>query len=126
MTFVFLSFGFVSNFGFRASSFLFSFLGILCPVEYFHGRGVSVAPVTVFHGASHRLSDSSFLLRQAGPEPFLCQDKLRRREAKTAKKTILILFLGVLCVLCESHRLSDSLNPNSTENFKYVWLVLRR
>ncbi len=22
-----------------------------------------------------------------------------------------------------SHRLSDSLNPNSTENFKYVWLV---
>jgi len=21
-----------------------------------------------------------------------------------------------------SHRLSDSLNPNSTENFKYVWL----
>jgi len=26
--------------------------------------------------------------------------------------------------LCESHRLSDSLNPNSTENFKNVWLVL--
>ncbi len=25
--------------------------------------------------------------------------------------------------LCASHRLSDSLNPNSTENFKYVWLV---
>ena len=23
----------------------------------------------------------------------------------------------------ESHRLSDSLNPNSTENFKYLWIV---
>ncbi len=74
MKFVFLSFGFVSNFGFRASSFLFSFLGILCPVEYSHVRGVSVAPVTVFNGVTHRLS--------------------------------------------------DSLNPNSTENFKIVWLVI--
>ncbi len=25
--------------------------------------------------------------------------------------------------LCENHRLSDSLNPNSTENFKYLWIV---
>jgi hypothetical protein len=50
-------------------------LGVLCPVEYFHGRGVSVAPVTVFHGARPNLS--------------------------------------------------DSLNPNSTENFKYLWLVFR-
>ena len=30
--------------------------------------------------------------RQACPEPFLCQDKLRRRDAKTAKKNI-FLFL---------------------------------
>ncbi len=62
---------------FRISRFEFAFLlnlGVLCPVEYFHGRGDSVAPVTVFHGASHRLS--------------------------------------------------ESLNPNSMENFKYVWLVL--
>jgi len=34
-----------------------SSLGVLCvfaarPVEYSHGQGVSVAPVTVFHGAS--------------------------------------------------------------------------
>ena len=28
-----MSFEFVSYFGFRASSFLFSFLGVLCPVE---------------------------------------------------------------------------------------------
>ncbi len=73
-------------FGFQISRFEFAFLlnlGVLCPVEYFHGRGVSVAPVTVFHGASHRLSDSSVLSRQACPEPFLCQDKLRRRDAKT-------------------------------------------
>ncbi len=34
------------------------------------------------------------LSRQACPEPFLCQDKLRRRDTK---KTILILLLGVLC-----------------------------
>ncbi len=27
--------------------------------------------------------------------------------------------------LCASHRLSETLNPNSTENFKYVWLDLR-
>jgi hypothetical protein len=69
MKFVFLSFRFVSNLGFRVSNFV---LGILCPVEYSHVRGVSVAPVTVFNGVTHRLS--------------------------------------------------DSLNPNSTENFKYVWL----
>jgi len=25
--------------------------------------------------------------------------------------------------LCESNRLSDSLNPNSAENFKYLWTV---
>jgi len=25
--------------------------------------------------------------------------------------------------LCERSSLSDTLNPNSTENFKYVWLV---
>ena len=25
--------------------------------------------------------------------------------------------------LCESHRLSESLNPNSAENFKYLWTV---
>ena len=70
MTFVFLSFAFVSNFGFRVSK-LFA-LGVLCPVDYSHVRGVSVAFVAVFHG--------------------------------------------------ESHLLSDSLNPNSTEYFKYYWL----
>jgi hypothetical protein len=53
MTFVFLSFGFVSNFGFRVSRFVRSW-----------------RPLRV----------------------------------------------------CERPSLSDSLNPNSTENFKYVWL----
>ncbi len=47
MTFVFLSFGFVSNF-----EFLHLFvLGVLCPVEYSHVRGVSVALVKLFHAA---------------------------------------------------------------------------
>ncbi len=53
---------------------LISELGVLCPVEYSHSRGVSVALVTVFHG--------------------------------------------------ESYLSSDSLNPNSTENFKYLWIVV--
>ena len=33
-------------------TFLILFLGVLCPVEYSHGRGVNVALVTLFHGAS--------------------------------------------------------------------------
>ena len=54
--------------------------------------------------------------RQACPEQS-------RRDAKTAKKNI-FLFLRTWrpLRLCASHRLSDSLNPNSSENFKYVWL----
>ncbi len=64
-----------------------------------------------------------------------------RQDAKPAKKTLLILLLGVLCPVeyrldqdrvvlpkrystGESHRLSDSLNQNSTENSKYVCLIL--
>ncbi len=47
MTFEFLSFGFVSDFGFLG---LFV-LGVLCPVEYSLSRGVSVALVMLFHGA---------------------------------------------------------------------------
>ena len=35
---------------------------------------------------------------------------------------ILPLF-SELGVLCEMPSLSDSLNPNSTENFKYLWTV---
>ncbi len=40
---------------FRASCFEFAFLfnlGVLRPVEYSHGWGISVALVTLFHGAS--------------------------------------------------------------------------
>ncbi len=69
------------------------------------------------------------------------QQRFSRQDAKTAKKTFLILLLGALCafarvilypilplfselgVLCEMPSLSDSLNPNSTENFKYLWIV---
>ncbi len=40
---------------------------------------------------------------QACPEPFLCQRKLTRRDANTAKKTLLILLLGVLCPVESSH-----------------------
>ena len=40
--------------------------------------------------------------RQACPEQS-------RRDAKTAKKTFLTLFLGALCVLCKSYLLSDQL-----------------
>ncbi len=70
--------------------------------------------------------------RQACPEPFLCQDKLRRRDAKpalskaeeTAKKNnFLFLLTWRPLRLCASHRSSDSLNPNLTENFKYLWIV---
>jgi hypothetical protein len=35
-----------------------------------------------------------------------------------------LLLFSELDVLCENHRLSGSLYPNSTENFKYVWLDL--
>ena len=77
MTFVFLSFGFVSDFGFRVSTLVCSWRPLrLCGSP----RGIltrprsSCSPEALFHRASHRLS--------------------------------------------------DSLNPNSTENFKYVWLVL--
>ncbi len=71
MKFVFLSFRFVSIFGFRVSTFVCSWRPL--------PRGIptrprsSCSPVALFHRASHRLS--------------------------------------------------DSLNLNSTENFKYVWLA---
>jgi len=46
-----------------------------------------------------------------------------RRDDKTAKKNIFLYLRTWRPVrLCAIHRLSDSLNPNSTENFKYVWL----
>ena len=79
------------------------------PVEYlFHRSGIFSVTV-LLHGASpveYRLDQDRVvrpkrystgrglvypifsLSRQACPEPFLCQDKLRRRDAKTAKKKI--------------------------------------
>jgi len=85
-----MSFEFVSYFGFRASSFLFSILGVLCDSTVL----TTLSP-----------SKGTFAAR---PVEFL----LDRKYVGFAVK----LFHSA------SHRLSDSLNPNSTENFKYVWL----
>jgi len=70
-----MSFGFVSNFGFRASNLHFCLTFAARPVEYPFHRSDIFSFTALFHGASHRLS--------------------------------------------------ETLNPNSTENFKYVWLDLR-
>ncbi len=53
------------------------------------------------------------------------QQSFSRQDAKAAKKNI-FLFLRTWrpLRLCERPSLSDPLNPNSTENFKYVWLAL--
>ena len=66
----------------RKISSYFSELGGLCvfaacPVEYSHGRGVSVVPVTVFHRASHLFLDS---LKANSTENFkyLCLEFLHR------------------------------------------------
>ncbi|MCZ6547885.1 MAG: hypothetical protein O6837_07190, partial [Deltaproteobacteria bacterium] len=88
------------------------------PVEYLFHRSVIFSVTVLLHGASpveYRLDQDRVvrpkrystgrglvypifsLSRQACPEPFLCQDKLRRRDTKTAKKTFLILLLGALC-----------------------------
>ncbi len=85
-----MSFEFVSYFGFRASSFLFSSLGAL---SAFARDGSH--PIPDSHRAkTPRSQRSSFR--------FLPWRALRLRERPS---------------------LSDSLNPNSTENFKYVWLA---
>ena len=53
---------------FRISDFvllLLFVLGVLCPVEFSHGRGVSVALVMLFHGASpveYRLDQNRVVL----------------------------------------------------------------
>jgi len=185
-----------------------STLGVLCafaarPVEYPFHRSVIFTFTVLFHGASpveYRLDQDRVVRpkrystgqgifypifsssRQACPETFRCQDKLHRRDAKTAKNEILIsnietrnnieilssqtaivkarlfmtfVFLSFAFVSnfgfrfsvlpwrplprgiptrpkssCspevlfhgESHSLSDSLNQNLTENFKYLWL----
>ena len=85
------------------------------------------------------LRESSFI--RSSPhraKPALSPSFVRINSAEgTAKKPFLILFLGVLCPVeypfdrkdigfavklfhGASHLLSNSLNPNSTENFKYV------
>ena len=69
--------------------------GRLCgpPVEYSHGRGVSVVSVTLFHGASP-------------VEYRLDQDRVVRPKRYSTGRVIFSRFVI----------------PNSTENFKYVWL----
>ncbi len=85
-------------FVFRISSFEFVnlfILGVLCPVEYPFHRSVILSFTALFHGASP-------------PEYRINQDRVVCPKRYSTG---------------ESHRLSDSPNPNLTENFKYLWTV---
>ena len=67
----------------------------------------SCSPEALFHRARTSLSDLLLIAprRQDRKENFLDPPPWRPLR------------------LCESHRLSESLNPNSAENFKYLWTV---
>ncbi|MFB3122998.1 MAG: hypothetical protein ACE10H_12515, partial [Candidatus Binatia bacterium] len=83
----------------KKNSSYFSELGVLCafaarPVEYPFHRSVIFSFTALFHGAR--------------PVEYLLDRKYIGFAVKLFHRA--------------SHRLSDSLYPNSTEKFKYVWL----
>ncbi len=117
------------------------------PVEYPFHRSVIFSFTVLFHGTSPVESrlDQDRVVRpkrySTGRRLVYPIFSLSRQDAKTAKKTFLILLLGVLCPVeyrldqdrvvlpkrystGESYLFSDSLNPNSTENFKFLWIVI--
>jgi len=91
-------------------SVIFSFTALFhgaSPVEYRLDQDRVVLPKHYSTGESHRLSDLLLiaLRRQDRKENFFDPPPWRALR------------------LCERLSLSDFLNPNSTDNFKYVWLA---
>ncbi len=90
----------------------------------------SCSPEALFHRGSHRLSDLH-LISELGALCAFARGLVypifssSRQDAKTAKKYIsLWLRTWRPLRLCESDLFPDSVNPNSTANFIYVWLAL--
>ncbi len=82
-----MSFEFVSYFGFRASNFLFSFLGVLCPVEYRLDQDRVVRPKRYSTGLA--LWNIDLNAAEYDPQGFTPRGKGRQeRRTKNSKHEI--------------------------------------